>query len=62
MDFAALFANKSVEMKANINSRLSGSAYIDKLAKTLMGILHCVSSMVWCRGCDGVESNPSDWS
>src|SRR6266567_4694120 len=46
MGFAALFANKSVEMKANVGGRLFSSSYIDKLPETLMSVLHGSSSMV----------------
>jgi len=40
MGFAALLADERVEMKGNISGRLFSSAYIDKLAKTLVGIFH----------------------
>jgi len=46
MSFAPFFADKSVEIKADVGGRLFSSAYIDKLAETLMRVLHCRSAMV----------------
>src|SRR5436190_11986215 len=46
MGFAALFAHESIDLKANVGSRLFSSSYIDKFAETLMSVLHDSSSMV----------------
>src|SRR5581483_1203761 len=45
MGFAALFANKGIQMQSNVGGRLFSSSYIDKLAKALMGVLHGSSSV-----------------
>src|SRR6266542_4638069 len=40
MGFAALLANKGVQVNPNIGAYLVGSAHIDNLAKTFVSIFH----------------------